>query len=263
MSKTPILAPSRYSNRSEPARRGRIGYGMEMRARRTRSSSSRGSSRNRSRSASRNRSRSRSGQRSRSTSQTRRRVSVRFEEPQAMGQSATHSLSELLSTQFGDAEQDMTGISAIFEASVNIDSQNETIGTQPNRKKQRFRSVSVKRRSRSIFREPQPRRKREARAPSRSKSRGDVSCASSSIVKVTRRNSSRARSRSPLGRNQKLWLSSDLANCKPEERTKMRSPPLRLVASDDMELLNTHKRLQEEFGDMDFRKHQSCNFSDA
>lgn len=256
MSSANALAPSSYSNRSEPGRRGRIG-GPLGRTRRTRSTSN--SSPMRTRSKSQNRSGSRSRQRSRSNSLSKRRGSVvRFEEPPGKSRSANNP---------GGAGQDMDDITVIFTTSVTIDSQRDGNDAEHTRKRQRFRSSSVKRRSRPIYRDTQPRRKREARAPSRSKipSR-DVSRGQSTINKQTRRHSARARSRSPFRHNSLHWFNnvktetaappptlSTPTSSEQEEIERLRTPrfsapPLRLVLSDDIHLLNTHKQLQEEFG---------------
>lgn len=257
MSSVNALAPSSYSNRSEPARRGRIG-GPLGRARQTRSTSSSSTMRNRS--SSRNGSRSRSRQRSRSTSMSKRRGSVvHFEEPHGNSRFANNP---------GGTGHDMDDITVIFTTSVTIGSQRDANDSEHTRKRHRFRSSSVKRRSRPIYRDTQPRRKREARAPSRSKTPSqDLSRGHSTINKQTRRHSARARSRSPFCRHSSLhWFTNVKAENAPPQpivstatsseheefkilRTpRFSAPPLRLMASDDIHLLNTHKQLQEEFG---------------
>lgn len=126
----------------------------------------------------------------------------------------------------------------------------------PSKKKQRHRSASTKRRSRPVYRETSGRRKREARAPSRSRSREMLGKPiGSPIAKSAVRISARTRSRSPMDHSQQ-WLSAlgaegkynamGIVGAYKKPPTISLQPSLSVQHSDDASLMVVHERIRDE-----------------
>lgn len=127
----------------------------------------------------------------------------------------------------------------------------------PVRKRQRNRSASAKRRSRPICREP-PTRRRNARAPSRSRGRSKDVRRARSICRVAKKGQ-RVRSRSPVD-HAAQWLFAvraermgggnskiPMPNPCHLEREDADAPPLCATVSDDVELRVTRDNLMTDF----------------
>lgn len=128
----------------------------------------------------------------------------------------------------------------------------------PVRKRQRNRSASAKRRSRPLCREP-PTRRRNARAPSRSRGRSNDLRRAKSIGRVAKKGQ-RVRSRSPVD-HAAQWLYTvrmermgantpkmSMLNPAHVEQERVYAPPLCVTMSDDVELRVTHDNLMADFG---------------
>lgn len=254
---SPSLSPSSYMNREESNRiarsRSRQVGRKNMRVRCRSTSSTR--SRSRSCSAPRQHTRSRSS----SACRRPKQGLVRFVVPAPQNPPAAHDSDdvEALQRQFAEG---MRGMS-MHTTSVHAGDGNRVAcptPLSPVRKRQRNRSASAKRRSRPIYREA-PNRRRNARAPSRSRGRSIDMRRATSIGRLVKKGA-RARSRSPMD-HASQWLfavraerggpdalrSPILVSPHNEQRQAV-APSLCITFSEDVGVRVIHDELMTEFG---------------
>jgi hypothetical protein len=227
---TPSLAPSSLTNGGEAcvrSSRSRARVGVHTARSRSASNSS-------PRPCSQTRSRVRSRSSGASRPAPAKQITVRFEEPVPSAQGHARDLA--------DTVAGLATMHLCEGGAANVATSEES-ALAPVRKKQRNRSASTKRRSRATYRETWNRRKRDARAPSRSRSQGN----SSSINRPLKKASPRTRSRSPLDHSAHWLCRVNNSASRPSGPT-MRQPPLRLIASDDAELGAVHQLIQAQLG---------------